>query len=115
MPWIACQGAARNVQLREPHHILSAGTLVLGADVTHDVAGVSVAAIVASRDELFANYFADLRGQSPFVFSPPIHEHSWKPLLDCCLFDAFADLGQRISDMPQAWDDSNVAVSQDQS
>ena len=84
MPWIACQGAARNVQLREPHHILSAGTLVLGADVTQDVAGVSVAAIVASRDELFANYFADLRGQSPFVFSPPIHEHSWKPLLDCC-------------------------------
>jgi eukaryotic translation initiation factor 2C len=62
------QGAAHNVCLREPHPLLQAeaGTVVIGADVTHNVVGVSVAGVVASRDTSFMTYFSEVRAQRPF-------------------------------------------------
>jgi len=62
-------GTAHHVQLQNPHPLLQASsrTMVLGADVTHNVAGVSVAGVVASRDAHFVGYFSELRGQTPFA------------------------------------------------
>ncbi|CAE8706965.1 unnamed protein product, partial [Polarella glacialis] len=62
------RGAAHNVQLMDPHRLLAKHrTMIMGADVTHNVAGgVSVAGVVASRDNHFVSYYSELRGQSPF-------------------------------------------------
>merc|ERR1719410_106989 len=60
-------GAAHHVQLKTPHWLLSDDTIVLGADVTHNAAGVSVAGVVASTDANFAAYFHEMRAQTPFV------------------------------------------------
>lgn len=69
--------AAHNVRLKNPHRLLSVNhkagstsvtsTVVLGADVTHNAAGVSVAGVVATRGADFSTYFSELRAQSPFV------------------------------------------------
>jgi len=40
--------------------------MLMGADVTHHVAGISVAGVVASTDASYSNYFNELRGQKPF-------------------------------------------------
>lgn len=62
------QGAAHHVCLREPHRLLQAKskTMVIGADVTHNVVGVSVAGVVASRDTSFMTYFSEVQAQTPF-------------------------------------------------
>eukprot|EP00930_Biecheleria_cincta_P070373 TRINITY_DN58008_c0_g1_i1.p1 TRINITY_DN58008_c0_g1~~TRINITY_DN58008_c0_g1_i1.p1 ORF type:complete len:1106 (-),score=191.65 TRINITY_DN58008_c0_g1_i1:417-3734(-) len=59
--------AAHNVQLQDPHWLLQPATVVFGADVTHNAAGVSVAGVVATRGSDFATYLHSLRAQSPFV------------------------------------------------
>eukprot|EP00928_Gymnodinium_smaydae_P030315 TRINITY_DN22586_c0_g1_i1.p1 TRINITY_DN22586_c0_g1~~TRINITY_DN22586_c0_g1_i1.p1 ORF type:complete len:378 (-),score=49.16 TRINITY_DN22586_c0_g1_i1:252-1385(-) len=64
-----CIGAAHNIRLLQPHQLLTKSTMVLGADVTHHVLDVSVAGVVASRDQHFASYFVELRGQVPFDMS----------------------------------------------
>uniref|UniRef100_A0A7S0ASA9 Piwi domain-containing protein n=1 Tax=Pyrodinium bahamense TaxID=73915 RepID=A0A7S0ASA9_9DINO len=59
--------AAYNVLLEKPHKLLEASTIVIGADVTHNAAGVSVAGVVATRGSDFSTYLSELRAQSPFV------------------------------------------------
>jgi len=62
---------AHPVELWNPHPLLkSAKTVVIGADVTHDALGVSIAGVVASGDASFTTYFSELRAQSPFVDHP---------------------------------------------
>ncbi|CAE7263081.1 AGO14 [Symbiodinium natans] len=63
--------AAFNVALAEPHWLLKKeeGTMIMGADVTHNVAGISVAGVVASVDSSFASYFHEIRGQSPYTLN----------------------------------------------
>jgi len=62
-------GSCHNVQLVQPHELLTCPTMILGADVTHDVHDVSVAGVVATHDRAFVNYFTELRGQAGFDFS----------------------------------------------
>ena len=52
-----------HVQLETPHALLSKNTMVMGADVTHDVFGISVSAVVASKDCHFQMYDAEIRAQ----------------------------------------------------
>lgn len=61
------QGGAHHVHLKTPHSLLSDGTIVIGADVTHNAAGVSVAGVVASVDASFTVYFHEMRAQTPYV------------------------------------------------
>ncbi|CAE7237487.1 ago2 [Symbiodinium pilosum] len=63
--------AAFNVALSEPHPLLrkEEATMIMGADVTHKVAGISVAGVVASVDESYATYFHEIRGQSPYTLN----------------------------------------------
>lgn len=61
------EGAAHNVCLQSPHRLLGSSTMVVGADVTHNVVGVSVAGVVASRDSSFVTYFSEVRAQTPFA------------------------------------------------
>lgn len=42
--------------------------MLIGADVTHKAAGVSIAGVVASRDKHFAGYFTDMRAQLSRTF-----------------------------------------------
>mmetsp|Transcript_78952 Transcript_78952/g.231751 ORF Transcript_78952/g.231751 Transcript_78952/m.231751 type:complete len:989 (-) Transcript_78952:268-3234(-) len=62
-------GAAHNVELQRPHSILqpAARTMVIGADVTHDCGGVSMAGVVATGDGSLSTYLSNLRAQSPFI------------------------------------------------
>jgi len=60
-------GAAHYVELGSLHRLLrDRPTMVMGADVTHNAVGVSVAGVVASRGRDFATYFSEVRGQAPF-------------------------------------------------
>ncbi|CAE6967225.1 ago3 [Symbiodinium sp. CCMP2456] len=63
--------AAFNVALSEPHPLLwkDEGTVIMGADVTHNVAGISVAGVVGSVDSSYASYFHEIRGQSPYTLN----------------------------------------------
>ncbi|CAK9040984.1 unnamed protein product [Durusdinium trenchii] len=63
--------AAHNVVLADPHRLLQKeeATMIMGADVCHKVAGISVAAVVASQDTNFASYFHEIRGQSPYTLN----------------------------------------------
>mmetsp|Transcript_92693 Transcript_92693/g.250137 ORF Transcript_92693/g.250137 Transcript_92693/m.250137 type:complete len:644 (+) Transcript_92693:108-2039(+) len=63
------KGSCHNVQLVKPHELLIRPTMILGADVTHHVHDVSIAGVVATRDEKFVNYFSELRGQAGFDLS----------------------------------------------
>mmetsp|Transcript_145336 Transcript_145336/g.264473 ORF Transcript_145336/g.264473 Transcript_145336/m.264473 type:complete len:1073 (-) Transcript_145336:107-3325(-) len=61
-------GASHYVNLHEPHLLLAKRrVMVIGADVTHNAAGVSVAGVVATQDQTYVTYFSELRGQTPFV------------------------------------------------
>jgi len=63
--------AAFNVALSEPHPLLrkEEATMIMGADVTHKVAGISVAGVVGSVDSSYASYFHEIRGQSPHTLN----------------------------------------------
>lgn len=63
--------AAHNVALSEPHPLLrkEEATMIMGADVTHKVAGISVAGVVGSADSSYASYFHQIRGQSPYTLN----------------------------------------------
>eukprot|EP00435_Cladocopium_sp_Y103_P023345 s435_g5.t1 len=63
--------AAHNVILATPHRLLTKeeGTMIMGADVCHKVAGISVAAVVGTTDFSFASYFHEIRGQSPYTLN----------------------------------------------
>ncbi|CAJ1395551.1 unnamed protein product [Effrenium voratum] len=63
--------SAYNVTLVQPHGLLKPqeDTMIMGADVTHAVAGISVAGVVASTDSNYASYFHEIRGQSPFTLN----------------------------------------------
>lgn len=63
--------AAHNVVLATPHRLLTKeeGTMIMGADVCHKVAGISVAAVVGTTDFSFASYFHEIRGQSPYTLN----------------------------------------------
>jgi len=61
---------AHNVRLKAPHPLLAQRSVVVfGGDVTHGVGGVSVAGIVATCDSSYANYFGEIRAQSPHVLN----------------------------------------------
>eukprot|EP00439_Symbiodinium_sp_Y106_P074076 s4162_g14.t1 len=47
----------------------SEATMIMGADVTHKVAGISVAGVVGSADSSYASYFHQIRGQSPYTLN----------------------------------------------
>ncbi|MCP4239060.1 MAG: hypothetical protein GY772_00690 [bacterium] len=59
--------AAYYVSLKNPHRLLreGEGTMVLGADVTHNACGVSIAGVVATQGSDFATYYSELRAQEP--------------------------------------------------
>lgn len=40
--------------------------MVMGADVTHNVVGISIAGVVATTNASYTAYFHELRGQTPF-------------------------------------------------
>ncbi|CAE7457295.1 AGO2 [Symbiodinium natans] len=62
---------AFNVALFNPHRLLTKpeATMIMGADVTHKVCGISVAGVVASVNSSFATYFHEIRGQSPYTLN----------------------------------------------
>eukprot|EP00405_Crypthecodinium_cohnii_P018250 CAMPEP_0206444538 /NCGR_PEP_ID=MMETSP0324_2-20121206/14971_1 /ASSEMBLY_ACC=CAM_ASM_000836 /TAXON_ID=2866 /ORGANISM="Crypthecodinium cohnii, Strain Seligo" /LENGTH=1154 /DNA_ID=CAMNT_0053912579 /DNA_START=137 /DNA_END=3604 /DNA_ORIENTATION=- len=58
------KGCCHAVELSQVHPLLQVPTMVVGADVTHHVGGVSIAGIVATRDRSFINYFSHILAQS---------------------------------------------------
>jgi len=64
---VAAKMGCYHVRISNLHPLLgSRPTMVMGADVTHNAAGVSVAAVVASADQHFQMYDNEIRAQSPW-------------------------------------------------
>lgn len=73
---------------------------MLGADLSHDAAGVSVAGVVASRDRHFVSYFSELRGQLPYG---PSRDGAWRRKSE----ERIIDLRAMVSALLQRWRDAN--------
>jgi len=93
-------GAAHTVCLQSPHHLLGADTMVIGADVAHHVVGVSVAGVVASRDQSFVSHFSESRAQRPI-------DHEGSKTRRRKSEERIVELNIMVQKLLQHWKDAN--------